>query len=84
MNCQEFVEQVTAFLEGAMSPDAERDFIDHLAQCDGCEHYLDQLRRTSQALQSLTADALAADTLPRDALPGDARSALLDAFRDRR
>ena len=74
MNCQEFVEQVTAFLEGAMSQDAERDFIDHLANCDGCERYLDEVRRTSEAFRSL----------PTDALPGDARSALLDAFRDRR
>ena len=73
MNCQEFVEQITAFLEGAMSPEAERDFIDHLADCDGCERYLDQMRRTSQALPNL----------PADALPGDARSALLNAFRDR-
>ena len=73
MNCQEFVERVTAFLDGAMSPEGERDFIDHLAECDGCERYLDQLRRTSQALQNL----------PADALPGDARSALLNSFRDR-
>ncbi len=74
LECREFVEQVTAFLEGALSTEAEQDFVDHLALCDGCERYLDQIRRTSQALTDL----------PADALPGDARSALLNAFRDRR
>ena len=73
MNCEEFVEQVTAFLDGALGPEGEREFIDHVAECDGCERYLDQMRRTAQAVQDL----------PADALPGDARSALLDAFRGR-
>jgi anti-sigma factor RsiW len=74
LECREFVEEVTAFLDGALSTEAERDFIDHLALCDGCERYLEQIRQTAQAL----------DDLPSDALPGDARSTLLNAFRDRR
>ena len=74
LECREFVEQVTAFLEGALSPEAEQDFIDHLALCDGCERYLDQIRQTTQTLNDL----------PGDPLPADARSALLSAFRGRR
>lgn len=74
LECREFVEQVTAFLEGALSAEAEQDFIDHLALCDGCGRYLEQMRQTAQALTGL----------PADALPGDARSALLNAFRTRR
>ena len=74
LECREFVEQVTAFLEGALSTEAEQDFVDHLALCDGCERYLDQIRQTSQALTNL----------PADALPADARSALLNAFRSDR
>ena len=72
MNCQEFVEQVTAFLEGAMNPEAERDFIDHLADCDGCERYLDQIRRTVATLGAL----------PPESLSEPARDTLLAAFRD--
>lgn len=74
LDCREFVELVTAYLEGDLSTAAEQDFIDHLALCDGCERYLDQMRQTTQALTDL----------PADALPGDARSALLNAFRSRR
>ena len=77
LECREFVEQVTAFLEGALSAEAEQDFIDHLALCDGCGRYLEQMRQTAQALTDL-------ENLPADALPGDARSALLNAFRTRR
>ena len=74
LECREFVEQVTAFLEGALSAEAEQDFIDHLALCDGCGRYLEQMRQTAQALTGL----------PADSLPGDARRALLHAFRTRR
>lgn len=74
LDCREFVELVTSYLEGDLDAPAEQDFIDHLALCDGCERYLDQMRRTTQALTDL----------PADTLPGDARSALLNAFRSRR
>jgi predicted anti-sigma-YlaC factor YlaD len=74
LDCRTFVEQVTLFLDGALEPEAEQDLIDHLALCDGCERYLDQMRQTARTLANL----------PADALPGDARSTLLDAFRSRR
>jgi anti-sigma factor RsiW len=71
LDCREFVERVNSYLEGELSTASEQDFIDHLASCDGCERYLDQMRQTTQALTDL----------PADALPGDARSALLEAYR---
>jgi hypothetical protein len=71
LDCRGFVELVTSYLEGSMDAQAEQDFIDHLALCDGCERYLDQMRQTTQALTDL----------PADSLPGDARNALLDAYR---
>jgi anti-sigma factor RsiW len=74
LDCREFVELVTSYLEGDLDAAAEQDFIDHLALCDGCERYLDQMRQTTEALTDL----------PADTLPGDARSALLNAFRSRR
>lgn len=73
LDCRTFVEQVTAYLEGALSPDAAQDFIDHVPLCEGCEGYLDQIRRTQQALADL----------PADGLPDDTRSALLAAFQRR-
>ncbi|GAA1673048.1 hypothetical protein GCM10009745_14940 [Kribbella yunnanensis] len=73
LECRTFVEQVTAYLEGALSPEAEQTFIDHLPLCTGCENYLDQMQRTQQALSNL----------PADGLPDDTRSALLAAFQRR-
>jgi anti-sigma factor RsiW len=74
LDCREFVELVTSYLDGSMDAQAEQDFVDHLALCDGCERYLEQMRRTSESLAEL----------PGDPVATDARSALLDAFRSRR
>lgn len=73
LDCQQFVEQVTSFLEGDLGPGAEQRFIDHLALCAGCDRYLDQIRQTVQALDGLPADSISPTT----------RTALLDAFRSR-
>lgn len=74
LDCRGFVELVTSYLEGDLSPEAERDFIDHLALCDGCERYLEQMQLTTASLADL----------PADALPADTRSRLLNTFRSRR
>lgn len=71
--CRQFVEQVTAYLERALTPAEERTFVDHLTECDGCDRYLDQVRQTSQAL----------DSLPGDALSPESRETLLESFRNR-
>lgn len=71
LHCAEFVEQVTAFLDGALDPAAERRFVDHLAHCDGCDTYLAQIRTTIQSLGDL----------PPGDLPPDTRATLLEAFR---
>ncbi|MGH3927442.1 MAG: anti-sigma factor family protein [Pseudonocardiaceae bacterium] len=73
LNCSEFVELVTAFLDDALDADSERRFVDHLGQCEGCGRYLDQIRQTITTLGDL----------PADDLPSEARDALLSAFRDR-
>lgn len=71
MDCREFVELVTAFLDGALDPADEERFVAHIGQCDGCETYLGQFRGTIDAL----------GTLPAPPLDADAREKLLDAFR---
>lgn len=70
--CREFVELVTAFLEGGLDPDVEGRFVDHLAVCPGCERYLDQFRQTIHNLGEL----------PENSLSEQARHDLLDAFRN--
>ncbi|MEY9929674.1 anti-sigma factor RsiW [Catenulispora sp. GP43] len=71
MDCDEFVELVTDFLEGALPEADEARFIAHLAECDGCETYLAQFRQTIDTLGEL----------PSEALSGQAREQLLNAFR---
>jgi len=73
--CQEFVEVVTDYLEGALRGRDRARFEAHLRHCDGCEHYLAQLRRTIELTGHLGADDV-------DALGPRARRQLLDAFRD--
>ena len=48
--CQEVVELVTAYLDGALAPAARARFEAHLEGCDGCATYLDQLRATVAAV----------------------------------
>ncbi len=72
MNCDEFVELVTAYLDGVLDQVTAQRFAEHLAECDGCEAYLDQFRTTIDTLGRLPADSLAPET----------RGRLLAAFRD--
>jgi len=72
LSCQELVELVTEYLEGALGERDLRAFEAHLAHCDGCTEYLEQIRATIRVVGSLT---------PND-LTQAAETALLKAFRD--
>ena len=72
MDCNEFVELVTDFLENALAQADKARFIEHMALCDGCETYLAQFRQTIDTLGEL----------PSESLSGDRREKLLTAFRD--
>jgi anti-sigma factor RsiW len=73
LRCQELVELLAAFLDHALDADTERRVVDHLAQCDGCDRYLAQMRQTVDSLGQLE---------PRvGQLPPEVRAALLRAFR---
>ncbi len=72
LTCQELVEIVTAYLEGALSPSACARFESHLARCTACRIHLDQMRKTVALLGHL----------PEESISDEARDQLLDAFRD--
>ena len=71
LTCQELVELVTEYLEGALPPADRARFEEHLDNCLNCRAYLEQMRQTIRTLRSL----------PEDALAPDARDELLRAFR---
>jgi anti-sigma factor RsiW len=50
MTCQALVELVTEYLEGTLPPLELQRFELHLATCDGCAAYVDQMRLTIQLL----------------------------------
>ena len=71
LRCQEVVELVTDYLEGALSSRDRRRFEAHIAGCEDCTRYLEQLRRTIDTV----------GRLPRETLPDEMRDELLAAFR---
>ncbi len=71
MSCEELVELVTAYLEGALGAAARRRFEAHLAECPGCERYLDQMRQTLRLVGRLSPEELSPE----------ARETLRAAFR---
>jgi anti-sigma factor (TIGR02949 family) len=74
LTCSEVVELITSYLDRRLSAaDAER-FEEHLAFCDGCSTYLEQMRAT-----------IAATGKVRDEdVPAELRDRLLATFRELR
>lgn len=72
MSCRELVELVTAYLEDALTPEDRMRFEAHLAECDGCSTYLDQMRRT----------IVLTGTLHVEDVSPEAEQVLLQTFRD--
>jgi anti-sigma factor RsiW len=56
--CQQAVELVTDYLEGALSRAGRRRFEAHLAGCPHCTEYLAQMRATIRLTGGITADDL--------------------------
>lgn len=71
LTCQELVELVTAYVEGALPAAQQARFEEHLAGCRGCRTYMEQMRQTIRAVGVLTAAAL----------PTEAQQTLLATFR---
>lgn len=61
MPCREFVEVVTAYLEGTLPERDRRRLEEHLGECDDCELYLEQIRETVALAGRVQLDALGAE-----------------------
>ncbi len=71
MACQELVELVTEYFEGAL-PEGERVRFDrHLGECEGCTNYLEQMRTTIRL----------AGTLSEESIPPEGKEELLRVLR---
>ena len=69
--CQDIVELVTDYIEGALDPVTVAAVEAHLADCDACRVYVEQIRETIELLGHLPVDTLSAQT----------KASLIDAFR---
>jgi len=58
LTCKELVELVTEYLEGVLSFEDKERFEAHLATCNGCTVYLEQMRKTIQAVGNLEENSL--------------------------
>lgn len=74
--CQDLVELVTDYLDGALSADEHRAIETHLGECDGCVHHLEQFRIAIRLSRAADDDAI--EVAP------ETMSVLADAFRTRR
>jgi len=72
LNCQQLVELVTNYLDGALTSRDRRRFERHISDCPHCTAYLEQLRVTLDELGELH---------EQDVAP-EVRDELLEAFRD--
>jgi anti-sigma factor RsiW len=72
LSCQELVELVTDYLEGALPGEQASLFEQHLNFCDGCIWYVDQIRTTVDAVGEVREE----DISP------EAKDRLMTAFRD--
>ena len=71
ISCQELVELVTDYLEGALTDELHERFEEHIAHCTGCSTYVEQMRLTIAATGTLT----------RESISPEAERTLLEAFR---
>lgn len=71
MTCQELVELVTDYLEDVLPQHERARFEAHLAECEGCTNYLEQMRQTIQLAGRIT----------EESVPAGARDELLAIFR---
>jgi anti-sigma factor RsiW len=72
ISCQQVVELVTDYLEGALSPEDTARFEHHLTLCEGCVFYVDQIRMTVEAV----------GRIGEEDVPPAIRDDLVAAFRD--
>ncbi len=71
LTCHEVVELVTDYLEGALPPEVRGRVEEHLALCDGCSTYLEQMRETIRLTGMIR----------EEQIPEEEKHRLLEAFR---
>ena len=72
LSCQQVVELVTDYLENALLPELHERLEAHVAECPGCENYIEQVRLTIDMLHQIARESVFPAT----------KQELLQLFRD--
>jgi anti-sigma factor RsiW len=72
LTCHDVIELLSSYIEDALSDGDRRRVDEHLALCDGCATYLEQMRETIRLTGMVT----------EEQVPEQDKTALLAAFRD--
>ena len=72
LTCREMVELVTDYLEERLDDAARLRFEAHIAECDACTLYIEQMRQTIAALGHI----------PPESISPEVEEELVAAFRD--
>jgi anti-sigma factor RsiW len=72
LTCREVIDLLTDYVEDALPAEERRRVEAHLAICDGCTTYLEQVRETIRLTGMLT----------QEQIPDEEKQRLLAAFRD--
>jgi anti-sigma factor RsiW len=67
VTCQELTEVLTDYLEGVMPPADRASLEAHIELCDGCAHYVEQMRQTIRTVHELRPEDVEA-TVPDEVL----------------
>ena len=72
LTCREVIDLLTDYVEDALPEEERRRVEAHLATCDGCTTYLEQMRETIRLTGMMT----------EEQIPDEEKQRLLAAFRD--
>lgn len=53
LSCQQVVELATDYLENSLLPEMRKRLEEHVAECPGCENYIEQMQLTIDMLHQI-------------------------------
>jgi anti-sigma factor RsiW len=71
LTCHDVIQIISDYIEGALSAEDRRRVEEHLAICEGCTTYLEQMAETIRLTGMLR----------QEQIPDDQKQRLLEAFR---
>jgi predicted anti-sigma-YlaC factor YlaD len=65
LSCREVVELVTEYLENTLLPEMRKHLEEHVAECPGCESFIEQIQLTISMLSQIAQAPVSATTKQR-------------------